>query len=73
MLQDPTLINNSYGSFSSTGNLSGQTYTIGYRGNTQTYTGTGSHTTVPTNSGGARCRTGHIYIILVYQVNFFIF
>ena len=57
---DPTLINNSYGSFSSTGNLSGVTYTIGYRGNTQTYTGTGSHTNVPANSGGARCRTGQV-------------
>ena len=38
---DPTLINNSYGSSLTTENTSGQTYTIGYRGNTQTYTGTG--------------------------------
>ena len=57
---DPTLINNSFGGFASTGNNSGQTYTIGYRGNTQTYTGTGSHTNVPANSGGARCRTGQV-------------
>ncbi len=58
---DPTLINNSYGSTLTTGNLSGQTYTIGYRGNTQTYTGSGSDTTVPANSGGARCHKQFTY------------
>ena len=58
---DPTLINNSYGSNSSTGNSSGTTYTIGYRGNTQTYTGSGSHGTVPANSGGARCHKQFTY------------
>ena len=58
---DPTLINNSYGSSLTTGNTSGQTYTIGYRGNTQTYTGSGSDTTVPANSGGARCHKQFTY------------
>ena len=58
---DPTLINNSYGSNSSTGNTNGTTYTIGYRGNTQTYTGSGSRLTVPANSGGARCNASFTY------------
>ena len=58
---DPTLINNSYGSTSTTGNTSGTSYTIGYRGNTQTYTGSGSHGTVPANSGGARCHKQFTY------------
>ena len=58
---DPTLINNSYGGVSSTGNTSGTTYTIGYRGNTQTYTGSGAHGTVPANSGGARCHKQFTY------------
>ena len=58
---DPTLINNSYGGTSSTGNDNGTTYTIGYRGNTQTYTGSGSHGTVPANSGGARCHKQFTY------------
>ena len=61
---DPTLINNSYGGSSSTGNESGQTYTIGYRGNTQTYTGSGAHGTVPANSGGARCHKQFTYYTL---------
>ena len=52
---DPTLINNSYGSSSQTGNTSSTNYTIGYRGNSQTYTGTGSLYSIPANSGGARC------------------
>ena len=55
------MINDSYGSNSSTGNSSGTTYTIGYRGNTQTYTGSGSHGTVPANSGGARCHKQFTY------------
>ena len=58
---DPTLINNSYGGSASTGNSSGTTYTIGYRGNTQTYTGSGDHGTVPANSGGARCHKQFTY------------
>ena len=58
---DPTLINNSYGSSSSTGNTNGTSYTIGYRGNTQTYTGSGSRLTVPANSGGARCNASFTY------------
>ena len=58
---DPTLINNSYGSSSSTGNTNGTSYTIGYRGNTQTYTGSGSLYTIPANSGGARCNATFTY------------
>ena len=58
---DPTLINNSYGGNSSTGNTSGTSYTIGYRGNTQTYTGTGSKYLIPSNSGGARCNASFTY------------
>jgi len=58
---DPTLINNSYGSSSSTGNTSGTSYTIGYRGTTQTYTGSGSLYTIPANSGGARCNATFTY------------
>ena len=58
---DPTLINNSYGSSSTTGNTSGVSYTIGYRGNTQTYTGSGSLYTIPANSGGARCNASFTY------------
>ena len=51
---DPTLINNSWGNFPSTGNTNGTTYTIGYRGNTQTYVGTGNNYIPPANSGSAR-------------------
>ena len=51
---DPTILNNSYGIFSSTGNTSATTYNIGYRGTSLTYTGTGNHYTVPSNSGSAR-------------------
>ena len=58
---EPTLINNSYGSTLTTGNTNGQSYTIGYRGNTQTYTGTGSNAIVPANSGGARCHKMFTY------------
>jgi len=58
---DPTLINNSWGRFSSTANTSGTTYTIGYRGNTQTYTGNGVEYTPPSNCGSARnCRVYYI-------------
>ena len=52
---DPTLINNSYGGSSSTGNTNGTTYTTGYRGSTLTYTGNGSQSVIPANSGSARC------------------
>lgn len=58
---DPTLINNSYGSSSSTGNTNGTSYSIGYRGTTQTYTGSGSLYTIPANSGGARCNASFTY------------
>ena len=58
---DPTLINNSYGGSSSTGNTSGTSYSIGYRGTTQTYTGTGSLFNIPSNSGGARCNLTFTY------------
>lgn len=51
---DPTIFNNSWASLTFTDNTSGTTYTIGYRGNTLTYTGTGSDTNVPANSGSAR-------------------
>ena len=58
---DPTLINNSYGGSGSTGNTSSTNYTINYRGNTQTYTGSGSIYTIPANSGGARCNASFTY------------
>jgi hypothetical protein len=51
---DPTLINNSYGASGVTGNIFETTYTIGYRGNTQTYIGTGAADTPPSNCGSAR-------------------
>ena len=58
---DPTLINNSYGGGASTGNTNGTAYQIGYRGNTQTYTGTGSIYNIPASSGGARCNATFTY------------
>jgi hypothetical protein len=58
---DPTLINNSYGGSASTGNTNGTAYQIGYRGNTQAYTGTGSLYNVPASSGGARCNATFTY------------
>ena len=51
---DPTLINNSFGSTSSTGNTASTTYNHGYRGNTLTYTGSGSADTIPATSGACR-------------------
>ena len=51
---DPTICSNSYGSRSSTGNSNGVSYSTGYRGNTLSYTGTGSDTSVPANAGAAR-------------------
>ena len=58
---DPTLINNSYGGSASTGNTNGTSYQIGYRGNTQAYTGTGSLYNIPASSGGARCNATFTY------------
>ena len=58
---DPTLINNSYGGSASTGNINGTAYQIGYRGNTQAYTGTGSIYNIPASSGGARCNATFTY------------
>jgi len=51
---DPTLVNNSWGSTSSTGNTNGQSYSHHYRGSNLTYTGSGSDTTIPANSGACR-------------------
>ena len=51
---DPTICSNSYGSRSETGNNNGVSYSTGYRGNTLSYTGTGSGTNVPANAGAAR-------------------
>ena len=58
---DPTLINNSWGNFSSTGNNNGTTYKIGYRGNTQTYVGSGNGNIPPTNCGSARNNSAFYY------------
>lgn len=51
---DPTIINNSYGYTSTTGNTLSTVYTHGYRGATLTYTGNGSDTTVQANGGACR-------------------
>ena len=51
---DPTLVNNSYGGFSSTGNDNGTSYSHSYRGNSLTYTGSGAADTVPSNAGACR-------------------
>ena len=51
---DPTITNNSYGGTAETGNVNGTNYTIGYRGSTLTYTGTGSIYSIPANAGSAR-------------------
>jgi len=51
---DPTIINNSFGSTSSTGHSYNVTYTHGYRGNTLTYTGAGQPTGFSTNAGACR-------------------
>jgi hypothetical protein len=58
---DPTLINNSWGSSAVTGNTSGTSYTIGYRGNTQTYVGNGNVLTPPSNCGSARNNKAFIF------------
>jgi len=54
---DPTLINNSYGTFASTGNTNGVNYNHVYRGSNLTYSGTGDIFTVPANSGACRNTT----------------
>ena len=51
---DPTLVNNSYGQSSSTGNTNGVNYIHGYRVEIQTYDGNGSDPTPPSNSGACR-------------------
>ena len=51
---DPTLVNNSYGQSSSTGNTNGVNYIHGYRGEIQTYDGNGNNATPPSNSGACR-------------------
>jgi len=58
---DPTLINNSYGSSSSTGNTNGVGYAHTYRGSSLTYTGTGSATSIPANAGACRNNTTSSY------------
>lgn len=51
---DPTIINNSWGQNSTTGNVSATSYTHGYRGSTLSYTGNGSDFTVQANAGACR-------------------
>jgi len=51
---DPTIINNSWGNVSSTGNVNGSVYTHQYRGVTLNYTGNGNDTTVQANAGACR-------------------
>ena len=58
---DPTLINNSYGTFSSTGNTASTSYSHVYRGTNLSYTGTGSATDIPANAGACRNNTTCAY------------
>ena len=53
---DPTLINNSFGASDATGNSSGVSYAIGFRGNNtnNSYTGSGSNGVPPSNAGSFR-------------------
>ena len=51
---DPTIINNSWGQTSTTGNTNGTPYSHGYRGATLSYTGNGSSFTVQANAGACR-------------------
>ena len=52
---DPTIVNNSYGQSSSTGNTNNVVYNHnGYRGTTTTYTGNGSHSSPPAGAGACR-------------------
>ena len=54
---NPTLINNSYGTFASTQNSSGVSYSHNYRGASLSYTGSGSVITIPANAGACRNST----------------
>lgn len=60
---NPTLINNSYGLFATTGNVLNTTYDHVYRGNNLTYTGSGTNEvyTIPANSGSCRNTTVCVY------------
>jgi len=51
---NPTIINNSWGRTSSTGNTSATTYNHHYRGNNLTYTGSGNVEIIPSNAGACR-------------------
>ena len=51
---DPTIINNSWGQSSTTGNTNTVSYSHGYRGSTLSYTGNGSDITVQANAGACR-------------------
>jgi len=51
---DPTLINNSWGTTSSTGNTGSTTYNHSYRGASLSYTGSGNANIIPSNSGACR-------------------
>jgi len=63
---DPTIINNSYGGSSSTGNSSGFSYSHGYRGSTLSYTGNGNDITVQANAGACRNTKTFSYNTIVY-------
>jgi hypothetical protein len=54
---NPTLINNSYGTFASTQNTNGVSYSHNYRGSSLSYTGSGSVITIPANAGACRNST----------------
>jgi len=58
---NPTLINNSYGTFASTGNTSGTSYSHNYRGDDLSYTGSGSYLSIPSNAGACRNNTVATY------------
>lgn len=51
---DPTIINNSWGQTSTTGNTQGISYSHGYRGSTLSYTGNGDNFIIPENAGACR-------------------
>lgn len=51
---DPTIINNSWGQTSSTGNTNGVSYTHNYRGSTINYIGSGNASIIPANAGACR-------------------
>ena len=66
---DPTLVNNSYGQSSSTGNTNGVNYIHGYRGEILTYDGNGDNATPPSNSGACRNHKFFKYGTLSYSYN----